>query len=242
MLNRLFLNFGLLITYISSTFAFSLKDSFETSFGSNGLGGLLTSTQFLYFFYFLVIFAATFQLFKFSLKFLKLPDKAATTVSLMFSFIGVSGVFYMFGGSQRYLVSFFGTFFGFVILFVLLASVIIPLIKAIWGNPENGKITKIFYGLLVIFFGLIIFTGFLGTSELGFAQSLYNNIIGLIGTLLPFVVLFGLIHLFRNVKDRSDEISNDPKLGSIKSNVTQIDKDLKDISDNMKEFREVYSS
>ena len=233
----------LAMTSFKSIFAFSLADSFNTVFGSNGLGGLLGSPEVLYFFYFLVIFLSAFQLFKILMKAISFPEKAANVIAFMISFIGSTGIFYMFGSNQEALINFFGGLFGFIIIFALLAFVAVPLVKKTWKSEDTGMPTKIFYILLIVTPLLIILNTFLEESGGIFGDNVGDLITELIGILAALLVLFGIFFLLgflgKKSYDRKKEVESNPSIVKVRENLRQINSSVNSIDNELKSISEV---
>ncbi len=116
------LKYLILVFFISipSLFANFIVTTFENTLGNDGLGALLSSTEVMYGLYFIVILITMQTLFKTIFSgVMKLGEKPSGTLAFMFSFIGTSGIFFMFGSNREGLVTLLGSTFGLVLTFVL---------------------------------------------------------------------------------------------------------------------------
>lgn len=183
---------ALLLSLYSSFAAFSLSQKFIEM--SQGFNNLFSSADFVSFAMFAALFFGIFSLIKalLSLAFknhlLGSEKKAKNVIAFMISFIGVSGIFFMYGAKDAHkFVLLLGGTFGFLIITILvflIMQLFLSMANSLVERDDDGKISKnylswlfvIILGTLTSLYLLIGFTAGL-LSELGCGTSM-SKVIG----------------------------------------------------------------
>jgi hypothetical protein len=249
MIRRLFLAFFTLVLSSVSVFAaeFSLMTPFVQILGENGLFGLLNNSVVVFAFIYLAYFFGFFNILKIALKpvFGSGHVKETNTVALMLSFIGVTGMFYMFGkdSSIDEAILLFGGSVGFLLLSLVGASLIYwakgnekPMGKWVWVRLLSAT-TFVF-----IVLGMYVEKMLEGTFS-DFWESIYNVLYGLAGwTMLGLIV--AVLLAFKGKKNsenvqaaREANHEFDPKVVETKNIMDNIQKSLTSVNNSMKKIK-----
>lgn len=217
---------------------FILLEPFVKFFGEQGIFGLLDNDYVVFSLIYLAYFLGFFNILKIGLKpvFGTNHKKESTTVALMTSFIGVTGMFYMFtseGGISEAVLLFGGS-----IGFFLLAMVGASLIYWVKGENELDRwawiriLTASAFVCLVL--GIYVKKMIGGGIDGSFWTNLYDILYGLVGYL--FVIIFIMLLLVFKGKKKNEMGENkefEAKVVSAKSSIEKVQKSLSNINSSM---------
>ena len=249
MIRRLFLTFFTLISSSVTVFAagFSLMTPFEQILGETGVFGLLNNSVVVFALIYLAYFLGFFNMLKIALKpvFGSGHEKETKTVAMMLSFIGVTGMFYMFSkdaGIEEGILLFGGSI-GFFLLALVGASVIYwakgtesPIGK--WGWVRLLSATTFVFIILSIYVGKMLE----GTSS-DLWETIYTFLYGLaswtmIGLLVAIVLAIKGKKNSENVQEaREANHEFDPKVIETKTAMDKIQKSLTSVNNSMKKIK-----
>jgi hypothetical protein len=166
---------------LSSIFAANPFSSLTSTFGEDGLGGtlftLFGNAYFLIVFYFILLLIGCFKLFQSLLGGLNVSESASKTVSFMISFIGVSGIFFIFKKDDPVeMVRIIGGTFGTFIAMVLFTLFYIIIFKRLYKNENMSTKNKWFYSLSALLVLILVLKGVAGIVETGFTSAISSGL------------------------------------------------------------------
>ena len=249
MISRLFLSLFAVILGSVSVFAegFSLMKPFEQLLGQNGLFGLLNNEYIVFAFIYLAYFIGFFNLLKIALKpvFGASHEKETKTVAMMLSFIGVSGMFFMFtkGKGVEEGILLFGGSVGFFLLSLVGASVIY------WAKGKESPMGK--WGwvrlLSATTFVFIILSLYVEKLLEGSSTELWINIYSVIQGLASWTMvglIVAVLLAFKGKKNgenvqatREANHEFDPKVVETKNAMENIQRSLTGVNNSMKKIK-----
>jgi hypothetical protein len=241
MIRRLFLAFiAIVLGSVSvSAAGFSLMTPFEQILGNTGVYGLLNNSVVVFALIYLAYFLGFFNILKIALKpfFGASNPKEAGTVALMLSFIGVTGMFYMFtkGKGIEEGILLFGGSIGFLLLSLVGASVIF------WAYGEESK-WRWPRTLLMSTFVFIILSMYVGKILEGTFSETWENIYDFLRGASSYLAIAGIIALIKNIRgkrvDATEKFNEkNPDVTSAEESSKKIKKSLDAINSSMKNIK-----
>lgn len=230
-------------------------DAFEKMFGNQGLLSLVQNEQILAGLFFIAILFGTFSLFNAILQkvgtSLNIGGKPAKVISFIVSFMGTSGIFFIYKGDSSAIVTVFGGTAGFLIVLAISIFVMKFFYDLAGDKDENNKVlwwfwvslgTFISSGFIVAYFKkLAEFSGYMENVNTFFAGVFEVATVALLVT--GVLAVFGLFtskaarKLAEDAAEREKEYLNNPELKNakgaikrIKGRVSKIDSLFKNIN------------
>ena len=256
MINRLFLTVIALILSFVSIFGsnhevFILFRPFVDILGTGGIHTLITSRpNFVFGFIYVAYLVGFFNILKIVLKpvFGGDHEKEATTISLMLSFIGITGMFFIFGrdGGVESAIIMFGGSVGFILLSFVCISLLIFVKNAV-DFKQRGWIW-FSLALTLVLFTLQVYAMKIA-EESGFSSAMWHNIVDALGSgivWMIFITLFFAVKSWFEYKpenateevyddDETEEEKYDKK--RVKDSLTRIQENLKQVDSLVKDIK-----
>lgn len=244
MIKKLFFTFLALFLALQGVFAetFILFKPFVQLLGENGIFGLLTNKFVVFSLIFLAYFFGFFNVLKFALKpvFGSGHPKETNTVAMMISFIGVTGMFYMFSKEDGIegAILLFGGSVGFFLLALIGLSIIY------WAKGKEEKMSKWSWirvlsasAFVTLVLGMYV-AKMLEDFASDFWQTIYEFLYGLSGYLMLAALVMFLLNFRKNkMNDMAENKEFDPKVVSAKNNIDSIQKSLSNVNSSLKKIK-----
>jgi hypothetical protein len=226
---------------------FSLMTPFEQILGETGLFGLLNNPVVVFALIYLAYFLGFFNILKIALKpvFGASHEKETKTVAMMLSFIGVTGMFFMFtkGKGIEEGILLFGGSVGFILLTLVGASLIF------WAKGDEKPMGK--WGwvrlLSATTFVFIVLSMYVDKLLEGTSTQLWENIASILSGLASWTMvgLIVAIALAFKGKKNSENVQAareanhefDPKVAQTKNAMDKIQKSLTSVNNSMRKIK-----
>lgn len=230
---------------------------------AEGLIDLLASTNVVFAFMFLAMFIGTFAMFKGLLRFAfkksgQFGNKEINVIAFMMSFIGTSGIFFMFAGSnteQKQLILLFGGGIG-LLLVLFITFFMLFFFYRVAENFAEGKgfLGKGYGWWTIMCFGVLLslylFLGYVTklVTE-GINIGLFSNLLEYLKNIIPWIItltiIFGIMWLLFRGKseDSKDEINTtevEKKNEEKEKRVAQVETLLNDIDKEMNGAKKLF--
>jgi len=244
-----------LFTIISSVkLAFAAQGNFLTKpfvdlFGSEGISYLLKNEAVVAGLLYVAYLLGFFNILKVGLSYAGFKSdhtKERNTIAMMISFIGVTGMFFIFRESPEQMIVLFGGSVGFFLL-CLIGISFINLIRNVSKGDDNETLTKwgmvrVLLATIFVFFMLSIYVEKAMHDLIkndGVWTVIYNFLVAATGYLIIGTIIYGLVTLGkRSQKKYEDEIVNEsPEVIEAHNHISNIQKNLKEVNSTMKKIK-----
>jgi glucan phosphoethanolaminetransferase (alkaline phosphatase superfamily) len=222
---RFFGFLGILLSSFYSLFAesFIVTSLVNTLGAENGFASLLFKPEALVLIYFILILSSLTKIFFTLLSLIKFDEKAAKTISFMISFIGTSGLFFIFkqNNSLEDLVVLVGGGLGLIIVIIFFLLVLVPLIRNLWQNENTHTSTKILVislSITIALFGILSLMDYLAYT--GTYSNTLKEIMGMLSTVILISFIWFIIKLFSGRQHESDRGFSNRLLNTVRGFVS----------------------
>jgi hypothetical protein len=249
MIIRLFLAFIAIILGAVSVFgadSFILFKPFVNLFGESGIQSVLGNKYVVFSLIYLAYFIGFFNILKIALKpvFGSEHNKEANTIALMLSFIGITGMFFMFSkeGGIESAILLFGGSIGFLLLVLVCLSILIGLYRSL---ESKLKWVWIFLTLTFIFICLQMYV--LKMIEAGVSGNTWNGVYEGLAAFSAWTMVITLIlgikaFVIYRKENKFDDVESiveekNPELENAKDSISKIQNNLKTINNSVNNIK-----